>query len=203
MAILHSLLVFFHIAEALPNQKLFDIHEGKWHRLDNIGCISAFNMLAIYLLDIGESNAKLRAFLEHFQFGIVMILQEWKPWDMRVTLFPIVVFNSLIVIKYVVLRRPIRWRLDKLKMSSISLIPAVYCFYRGLDDARDYLRMWHGMWHCLIGISMYWLWQVIPIAPHHEKKTKKIAPHKQQSICVPCCDIDSVDSIDNDALKVG
>ena len=77
--------ICYHVAEAIQSQKLFDIHEGKWHRLDNIGSISAFNMLAIYLLDIGNEYPQLRTFLEHFQFGLVMILQEWKPWDMRVT----------------------------------------------------------------------------------------------------------------------
>ena len=138
--------ICYHIAEALPNQKLFDVFEGKWHRLDNIFSISAFNMLAIYLLDIEESHPRLRTFLEHFQFGFVMILQEWNPWDMRVTLFPIIIFNSLLIIKYIIFRQSIRWKLDKLIISSFPFIPAIYCFYRGLDDRRDYLRMWHGMW---------------------------------------------------------
>ena len=175
--------IFYHIAEALPNQKLFDIHEGKWHRLDNIGCISAFNILAIYLFNFnsfknnsknknqnnGEKMNKFRSFLEHFQLGLVMILQEWKPWNMRVTLFPIILFNSLILFKFVLYflsnfknnKYAFNWDFNKLKMAYIPMTAAIYCFYLGLDDKNDYLRIFHGLWHCFGGISTYWLWQIV------------------------------------------
>ena len=175
--------VCYHVAEALPSQKLFDVREGSWHRLDNIGCISAFNILAIYLLDIGNTHPKFRTFLEHFQFGLVMILQEWKPWDMRVTLIPIVFFNALVVIKYVILRYPLNWNFDKLKIAAIPMIPAIFCFFKGLDDRNDYLRMWHGMWHCLGGIATYWLWQIIPKNDKNIKMQNKKGStrHKSQN----------------------
>ena len=152
----------YHIAEAMHGQRLFYLNEGNWHRLDNIGSIASFNLLGIYLLDIGVDYPQVRAFLEFFQLGLVMILQEWKPWDVRFTIYPIILFNAPWLIKYIILRKPCRWRMDKFKLALLSITPAVFCFYMGLDDRHDYLRIWHGMWHCLVGISSYTWWQIIP-----------------------------------------
>ncbi len=35
----------------------------------------------------------------------------------------------------------------------LALAAAVFCFYKGLDDRRDYLRLWHGGWHVAAGTA--------------------------------------------------
>jgi hypothetical protein len=43
---------------------------------------------------------------------------------------------------------------------SIGFILAVVAFYffkQGLDEDNDYLRLNHGMWHLLIGLSSYFV----------------------------------------------
>lgn len=36
---------------------------------------------------------------------------------------------------------------------------AVFSFWQALDEYKDYLRIWHGMWHVFISISSFYLWQ--------------------------------------------
>ena len=35
------------------------------------------------------------------------------------------------------------------------------CFVKGLDERQDYLRLWHGLWHCFVGLSGFFSWQSI------------------------------------------
>ena len=39
------------------------------------------------------------------------------------------------------------------------MILAFYCFYHGLDDFKDYLRFYHGMWHTFVAIFSFYMWQ--------------------------------------------
>jgi hypothetical protein len=41
----------------------------------------------------------------------------------------------------------------------IIMVFGFFCFFKGLDDANDYLRMYHAIWHLLIGFSCYYVWQ--------------------------------------------
>ena len=34
-------------------------------------------------------------------------------------------------------------------------------FAKGLDDENDYLRLWHGLWHCFGSVAYFYLWQSI------------------------------------------
>ena len=42
--------IAYHCTEALPSQRWI-LHEGNWHRLDNVGAITSFTLLMIYLGD--------------------------------------------------------------------------------------------------------------------------------------------------------
>ena len=45
-----------------------------------------------------------------------------------------------------------------LKRGVLLLVAGVVCFVRGLDDETDYLRVWHGLWHCFVGLASFFLW---------------------------------------------
>jgi len=34
----------------------------------------------------------------------------------------------------------------------------IVCFYFGLDEFWDYLRIFHGLWHLLVGLSSLFTW---------------------------------------------
>ena len=38
---------------------------------------------------------------------------------------------------------------------------AFYCFGRGLDDDNDYLRIFHGMWHCFGSVAIFYINQSV------------------------------------------
>ena len=40
------------------------------------------------------------------------------------------------------------------------LVGAIAMFVKGLDDGNDYLRIYHSLWHVLIGVSTFYLWQL-------------------------------------------
>merc|ERR1719242_2199286 len=89
----------YHCCEALPSQ-VFYLHEGNWHRLDNIGAITSMTLLMIYLMDISH-YPRLRAFFELFQFGVTLLLQERAPWNLENTLVPILFWLIVCLIKHI------------------------------------------------------------------------------------------------------
>eukprot|EP01084_Bolivina_argentea_P260770 440495_1 len=155
--------IFYHCTEALPSQE-FILHEGNWHRLDNIGSITSFTLLMIYLMDI-SNYANIRAFFELFQFGITLLIQERAPWDLINTLAPILFWFSICLIKhilcYIVYNQKPNFHWTNFKIGwSIMLLAALF-FAKGLDDRNDYLRLYHSTWHLLITVASYWLWQIV------------------------------------------
>jgi len=44
------------------------------------------------------------------------------------------------------------------RRGTLILGGAFVCFYFGLDENWDYLRLFHGMWHMLVGIHSFYTW---------------------------------------------
>lgn len=165
---------FYHCTEALPSQRWI-LNEGNWHRLDNVGSITSFTLLMIYLMDISH-YPNLRAFFELSQFGITLIIQERGPWNLENTVVPIAFWFAVCVIKHVgnyfIYGKPpnFNWRPFKIGWS-IMLIAFVF-FYKGLDDANDYLRLYHSGWHLCVTISQWWIWQIVKAETPPKQKGK-------------------------------
>ena len=155
--------ICYHCCEALPSQE-FILHEGNWHRLDNVGAITSFTLLMIYLMDISH-YPRLRAFFELFQFGITLLIQERAPWNLENTLIPILFWLIACVLKHIGcyliygMTPNYQWRTFKIGWT-IMLFASIF-FALGLDDENDYLRIYHSAWHLCVTISSYWLWQIV------------------------------------------
>ncbi|ETO23502.1 hypothetical protein RFI_13680 [Reticulomyxa filosa] len=167
--------VCYHVAEALPNQRLFGLHEGEWHKLDNIAAISCCNVLFIYLCNL--SSPHVRYLWGLIQLGIVVVLQTHSPWDLLFTLVPIFFHLLVFLVKYFFFEkylyksvRPTKWNVNNVKSSFFWLVPAIICFCKGLDDEHDYLRLWHGAWHAFLGISSYYQWGMIDTTGERKKE---------------------------------
>lgn len=155
--------IAYHCCEALPSQR-FILHEGNWHRLDNVGAITGFTLLMIYLMDISH-YPNLRAFFELSQFGITLIIQERAPWNLENTLVPILFWAFACLIKhtfcYFMYGTKPNYHWGNLRIGISTLLFASIFFALGLDDENDYLRLYHSAWHLFVTIGSYWLWQIV------------------------------------------
>ena len=158
----------YHSMESVNCEWLY-LDRGTWHKLDNIGSITCFQMLFIYWMD-NLQNKKGRLYSIHnsdsdLQLGLIalfftMIVQANHPWKLENTYVPILVFVFIFLVLLGLGRRP-RFSSYYVKRGLACLAVAVCCFVKGLDDYSDYLRIYHGLWHCFIGFGSFFLWQSI------------------------------------------
>jgi predicted membrane channel-forming protein YqfA (hemolysin III family) len=94
-----------------------------------------------------------------------MVLQEGYPWEIEYTIWPIAIGAVVMTIKLIFCRDNGYWNREALSKGLISLAFAVYCFSQGLDEYKDYLRIYHGFWHVFVTIACFYLFQA------HERET--------------------------------
>ncbi|CAK4118721.1 unnamed protein product [Aphanomyces euteiches] len=141
------------------HQMLFEVgHEGQWHRLDNIGAIVCFTNLCWYLMDLRDDQT-LRA-LQYGAFGLILIAQEKDPWNPVYTVAPILLSLGAVVAVNFVRGMP---KYDKTAFAQgfLAMFVAVLCFARGLDDATDPFRFFHGCWHACVSLAMNYFFRTL------------------------------------------
>ncbi|CAD8133704.1 unnamed protein product [Paramecium octaurelia] len=135
----------------------FIIEEGGWHRLDNIGSITCFQMLFTQLSDF--QNLEFETILNYFGLLVTMICQAKSPWDLNYTIGPILL--QALICLLVILKRKRLPKLIKAKLQKgfiVSLFAALF-FTLSQDEFKDYLRFYHGMWHVCVGVFSFYMWQ--------------------------------------------
>lgn len=148
----------YHFMESIALKKFLNMDEGQWHRLDNIGSITCFMSLAVYLMD--NRNAELDTILNYTAIIINLILQESDPWNLMATLVPILGYFLLIpIVSWMRGRSPV-YNKKMHRLGNLFMIPGFTCFYFGLNEFKDYLRFFHGCWHFFVGVSSFFIWQV-------------------------------------------
>lgn len=158
----------YHSMESVDWNQIY-LDRGTWHKLDNIGSIVCFQMLFVYWMDnLHYKQGKYYSIhtpdtdfqLNMIALFITMIIQANHPWLIENTYVPILMFVFLFLLSVLLGRRP-RFNLYYLKRGLGMLIIAICCFIKGLDEFSDYLRIYHGLWHCFIGFGSFFLWQSI------------------------------------------
>ena len=146
----------YHSMDSVDITDLF-LSDLQWHRLDNIGSIECFCMLMVYLMD--NQNPELDIQLNMGGLFLALICQEKAPWEIVYTAFPILIFLTCLLVT--ICARP-----RKPKYNKKMLLTGIFCFFcafigffKGLDEYKDYLRMWHGGWHMMIGFGSFFIWQ--------------------------------------------
>ncbi len=132
-----------------PEVLCLGMSDGRWHRLDNVFAIASLQLLCLYVADLPLRRSGREA-LNWLAFFVTLVFQEKGPWVLANTILPIVPCLVLAVV-----RVGTGARVDMRLFSGgvLCLVPAVACFWKGLDDERDYLRMWHGGWHVAINAA--------------------------------------------------
>lgn len=156
----------YHVTETLRVNVWID--PGKWHKLDNIGSIMSLISVCVYLMDnvdkkkdIWKSSyeSKQDRHLLYIGMGLTLVFQTDAPWKIHNTVIPILLYFVLLVVKTVICRP--RLNMAYFKPGMTLLLLGCICFYKGLDDKTDYLRLWHGCWHLLAGSSTFFILQCI------------------------------------------
>lgn len=158
--------LLYHSLESLEIPKLY-LTISDWHRLDNIGSIMTLIYLAVFLMDnIDKSSQEYSSQHEcvtdralcYLALFLTMIMQTKHPWDLENTIVPVALFYMILVGKIIFYRAP---RVNKVNLNKGLTVLGfgIICFYKGLDDNNDYLRIWHGMWHCCGSIALFFFYQ--------------------------------------------
>lgn len=142
----------YHAADSVE-RKVLGMNAGQWHRLDNTFAITSF--VNSFLIN----SYLTRPTLDLWRWGmflLILCLMEYNPWALGCTLGPI--FISVCVFLHALctkrsLARAL-WNKES-KTALVFLLCAVVCFYKGLEQQLDYLRMWHGGWHLFVGAFAY------------------------------------------------
>jgi len=122
------------------------LNEGKWHIIDNIGAICCLTVMISKIYNF-KSNYEYRSFY-YFILGSAIILQEKGPWKLEHTIFPILL--GIVIGIITLIKRGIpKYNKEALIKSILTMAVAFYFFFKGLDDANDYLRIYHSIWHFL------------------------------------------------------
>lgn len=132
------------------------MNAGNWHRLDNVFAILLAQSLFLYFANFEGSF--YNDILRWVSLCVCLYFQELSPWNIVCTIVPILFSVIILGVKlYISKERPqgnLRNTLFAFGFGSI----AGFFFYKGLNDAADYLRIYHGLWHFFAGISIYFFY---------------------------------------------
>lgn len=177
--------LMYHVGEIYPNHPLYmasGLTAGQWHRLDNVFSILSFSALLFFLMDI--RSTKIAESLRWMSVAMTLYCQEKAPWDIAYTAMPISVPLVMLVghcvhQKVTTGRAPQFLASRQFAMGMGSMVIAIVCFVRGLDDHNDWLRMWHGMWHLWVGVGFYHLFHARAVGPKvHQSPAHMSLPYK-------------------------
>ena len=169
---------FYHICESLDI--VIFLRQLKWHELDNIGAICSLNSLILVLTRYHEDIEKQKM-LNYFSIFMALLFQERNPWDLTNTLLPIFIFLFIAIYDWIKVGRP-KFNYEVLWVGGVFLVAAIAMFVKGLDDGNDYLRIYHSLWHILIGISTFFLWQLQEKEIINLKEIFSVSLKKQKEI---------------------
>ncbi|KAL9644559.1 hypothetical protein ABK040_009423 [Willaertia magna] len=100
-------------------------------------------------------------YYEYLQWSALLftlLCQEKAPWVEFYTFLPIIVPSLIVLLRRIfLLEKEIcpSFKRSHLILGVIFLIIGFICFWKGLDDDNDYLRIWHGCWHVFGGLAFY------------------------------------------------
>lgn len=145
----------YHFTESIAIKII--LKPGRWHKLDNIGSIVGINSLLINNFNNFTDENRLEA--NFISLIITFLFQFDHFWEIRNTIIPILLCIFCLVLNYVFCGVPKINKSYLLKGLGFLTI-AIFMFIYGLDDDKDYLRIFHSLWHFFIGISTFYLWQI-------------------------------------------
>ncbi|CBZ25352.1 conserved hypothetical protein [Leishmania mexicana MHOM/GT/2001/U1103] len=136
------------------------LSEVAWHRLDNVGVISILGIWCVYLCCF--QNPCVDMSCKCFCIFFTLVVQQKHPWDVRLTISPILFFTLFPVVKHCFIEQRIPpFCARQLACGVFLFFFATIFFFLGLDSRADRYRMYHGAWHFFGGLSSFFLWEMV------------------------------------------
>mmetsp|Transcript_13043 Transcript_13043/g.45590 ORF Transcript_13043/g.45590 Transcript_13043/m.45590 type:complete len:221 (-) Transcript_13043:15-677(-) len=164
-------LTYHYLNTVGGGERVWGMDELTWHQLDNIFSIVCMQLMCVFLMQ--NEDAKWDLCLSWLYSHTTTIVQIKAPWEERWSFGPVLLAIAVLLAKCAYLRRwPVLDRSDA-RVGLVILAAALWFFVRGLDDATDYLRINHGMWHACIAAGNFYLFRSgLPWREQHEERTK-------------------------------
>lgn len=122
--------------------------------MDNVFAITSFGLVLLHTCGvIVDDDAQLRWTV----FLISLVIQEKEPFNVIYTIIPCLFFTALgLTLRFYYRNtRKVVYNKRNMLIALIFVVFGVFFFLLGLDDANDYLRAYHGMWHICAAIFGY------------------------------------------------
>lgn len=159
----------YHTCESL-DVTFLGYNEGRWHHMDNVFAILSF-MSAFTHFAPHHRNSNVREFVNTAFCSLAIVAQLMSPWDLMYTIVPILLAVAYTLASIIISRRVLPADGRAGRLSIVFLIVSLACFAKGLDENRDWLRLYHGGWHLSIGGFSFFLLRAtrsvpIPVKSH-------------------------------------
>ncbi|CCW65674.1 unnamed protein product [Phytomonas sp. EM1] len=131
------------------------LSERQWHRLDNIGVLTTLGVLFVFLARF--TNKTVERLWTYSVVFITIIVQQKHPWDVRLTVAPLLMFFLIPVVNHCFINRYLPYINKRNFLVGVGFLGVATLFFvKGLDDDDPY-RLFHGLWHFFGGISFTFL----------------------------------------------
>eukprot|EP00928_Gymnodinium_smaydae_P020696 TRINITY_DN18009_c0_g1_i1.p1 TRINITY_DN18009_c0_g1~~TRINITY_DN18009_c0_g1_i1.p1 ORF type:complete len:213 (-),score=24.23 TRINITY_DN18009_c0_g1_i1:240-878(-) len=159
----------YHVCESL-NITFLGFNEGRWHHADNVFAILSF-MAIISLFSPLKKDPRVREFVNAAWVSIAVVAQLMSPWKIEFTVVPIVISLIYVVLSMIIARRLPRVNGRAGKKALLCLAGAIFFFVKGLNENKDWLRLFHGGWHLSVGV--FFFYALLASMPKEEKQHPK------------------------------
>ncbi|CAJ1021411.1 putative Protein (DUF3522) [Leishmania utingensis] len=134
--------------------------EIEWHRLDNVGVISMMGIWYVYLCCF--QNPFVDMSCKCFCVFFTLVVQQKNPWDIRLTVSPILLFSLFPIVKHcLVEQRPPSISRKHLAYGLLCFCIGIIFFILGLNEHADRYRLYHSAWHFFAGLSAFFFWVMV------------------------------------------
>ena len=111
-----------------------------------------------------NSNPTLDVALRYAAFALVWLAQIKDDYrNPRWTAAVVLLFCAMPIFKFGLACRLPPYDIERLCKGLCAGFGAAVCFVFGVDDTLDPLRVFHGLSQGLVGLALYYLWQLVPL----------------------------------------
>ncbi|CAK9065624.1 unnamed protein product [Durusdinium trenchii] len=136
-----------------------------YHVCESLQAVTAL-LLNIANFAQGPRPSAFRELRNSLATSVVVCFQVASPWNLMHTILPLVFGFVLLLVELAYWRRLPSFGKADLFKTLLCGSAAGLCFYKGLDETKDYLRLWHGGWHLCVSAMTYF--SVKSQNPHHK-----------------------------------